>query len=366
MAPDPRPGHTPGSPQSNADGLRLAIDVLRAWITGGSCPSNSTAEARRAAAALLARNRLLGLVGDLLLQAGADPEVWSAISAFRRLTAQMNGANLLLMRRLFTLLAEIERPVVVYKGVVLQNDLYGTPFARPASDVDLLTHPEDYGSVAAAFQTAGYRLNPHTDTLWWRRFLAEQQFRRGDEAQSIDLHHRIQQPGCPMPRRPERLITHARMQPFIGGAFLTFDPRHRVLVAAMSLAKSLHHREPAGRYLGDLGHLLTRIPAEDWDALRQEAVDQGLSGTLDLARRCVAAVFGIEVGPSRGHILSEVSDTDLQLMLLAPEQAVWIRRRRLLQAICDRPADILTSWLVMAASESARLTSAPSLPREPV
>ncbi len=341
-------------------GLSLVIAVLRAWANGGAVAVAADPETGRAAATLLAQNRLLGLTADLLLKAAPDGQVSDTVAAFRRLTAEMNGANLLLMRRLSVVLAKLPVAVVVYKGVVLQTDLYATPFARPASDVDLLTAPSDYDRVATALEAAGYRLDPHTDTLWWRRFLAEQQFRGAADAQSIDLHHRIQQPGCPMPRRPGRLIASAAPQRFLGGEVLTFRPDHALLVAAMSLAKALHHREPAGRYVGDVDRMLRRLPPQTWTAVRREAEILGLSRTLDLAVRCVDAVFGpVTTCPGR-PILSDVSDGDLQSMLLAPAQAAnWVRRRRLLRALCDRPTDALSAWLVMAASETARRATAP-------
>ena len=356
-----------GSADAIADGLQVALAVLRGWACGGRVDEAATAPARRAAAALLAQNRLLALTGHLLLQPAPDPDVSAMITAFRRLTAEMNGANLLLMRRLAVVITDIPVRIVVYKGVVLQSELYGTPFARPSSDVDLLTAPEDYAQVAQALEAAGYRLDPNTDTVWWRRFLAEQQFRWGRDAQSVDLHHRIQQPGCPMPRAPARLIALARPQTFLGAEILTFRPDHALLVAAMSLAKALHHREPAGRYVGDLLWMLRRLPPGDWAGVRAEARMLGLSRTLDLAVRCVAAVFGSGSAPRHRPILEEVADIDLQYMLLAPAHApTWIRRRRLLGAICDHPADVVSAWFVMAASETVRRASAPRRLRETI
>ncbi|MFN7110041.1 MAG: nucleotidyltransferase family protein [Brevundimonas sp.] len=360
MASVPSPAPTRQSAAAFPLGLSLTIDVLRAWANGDAVAGAADPNTGRAAAALLAQNRLLGLTGDLLLTAAPDGQVSDTIVAFRRLTAEMNGASLLLMRRLSVLLAKLPVDVVVYKGVVLQMDLYGTPFARPASDVDLLTASANYKRVARTLEAEGYRLDPHTDTLWWRRFLAEQQFRRADDAQSIDLHHRIQQPGCPMPRRPARLIASAVPQRFLGGEVLTFRPDHALLVAAMSLAKALHHREPAGRYVGDVERMLRRLTPETWSAIREEAETLGLGRTLDLAVRCVDAVFGPFERPPGRAILADISDGDLQAMLLAPAQAVtWVRRRRLLRELCDRPTDAVSAWLVMAASETARRASAP-------
>lgn len=348
-------------------GVDLAVEILRAWAQGrGDVPAAGVATGR-AATTLLAQNRLLGLTGALLLKAAPDDQIAETTGAFRRLTAEMNGASLIMMRRLTTALAGTPARVIFYKGVVLQQNLYGTPFARPASDIDLLTAPATYAGVARALQLAGHRLDPHTDTLWWRWFLAEQQFRVGVDAQNIDLHHRLQQPGCPMPRRPDRLIAESILQSFLGGQVRTFRDDHTLLVAAMSLAKALHHREPAGRYVGDVERLLRRLSPEGWSAVAREAAAMGLTRTLDLAIRCVQAVFQTVPAEHQRAILPEIDDLDLQCMLLAPAQAPrWVRRRRLLLALCDRPIDAVTAWLVMAASETARRATEDRTAQEPV
>ena len=339
-------------------GLSLAVSVLRIWAGHAEDHGEIDAESARSAATILAQNRLLGLAGGVLSALAPHPEILRTVAGFRRLTSEMNGASLITLRRLMTVLDEIPARVIVYKGVVLQQELYGTPFARPSSDVDLLTAPGDYALVAAALQKAGYRLDHHTATLWWRWFLAEQQFRAGETTQSLDLHHRLQQPGCPMPRRPDRLLSAATSTPFLGASVLSFRADHALLVAAMSLAKALHHREPAGRYVGDAERLMRRLTPDDWKALHDEAKLLGLDRTLALAIRSVDAIFASVPAHEMRAILPDVSNDQLRWMLLAPDQSQHgLRRRRLLRALCDRPVDALSSWFLMAASETARRAS---------
>ena len=352
--------HHPPSEDAHARlsaAVPLAVAVLRTWAQDLGRVDGANGTTGPAAATLLAQNRLLGLTGDLLMQACPNPAVAATVRDFRRLTAEMNGAGLILMRQLMSVLDRIPERVVVYKGVVLQQHLYGTPFARPSSDIDLLTSSSGYQTAAAHLQDAGYSLDPHTDTLWWRWFLAEQQFRAGSDAHNIDLHHRLQQPGSPMPRSTPRLIAEAAPQTFLGGQVLMFRDDHALLVAAMSVVKALHHREPAGRYVGDAERFMRRLAPDDWAAVAREAKILGLGRTFDLTVRCVDAVFGTVPATARRSILPEISDVELQYMVLAPGQARWMRRRTLLRALCDRPADAVSAWLVMAASETARRVS---------
>lgn len=337
--------------------LPLTAQILRTWAQGRSEIGTVDPVHGPAAATLLAQNRMLGLTGDLLIQSVPTAEVIEIVQGFRRLISQMNGAGLLSMRRLMTALRGLSEPVVVYKGVVLQQQLYGTPFARPASDIDLLTRPSAYRAVSSHLHSKGYVLDRHTDTLWWRWFLAEQQFRDSVGSQTVDLHHRLQQPGCPMPRRTERLIGCASPTSFLGGGVLTFRDDHALLVAAMSVAKALHHREPAGRYVSDAERFLRRLSPEDWPSLRQEADEMGLGRTLDLTVRCVDVVFATIPASERRGILPDVTDLALRDMVLAPGQARWIRRRELLRALCDKPSDVVSAWMLMAASETARRAS---------
>ena len=337
-------------------GLATAVAVLRAWMNGEAAGQN--ASDFEAASVILAQNRLLGLAGAELATRSGDPAVAEKIAAFRGLTARMNGESLLLMRSLVRLLEGLPFPAVVYKGVLLQEQLYGTPFARPSSDVDILTTPRHYAEMAARLTQAGYALDPHTDTIWWRRFLAEQQFRAPGANQSIDLHHRIQQPGCPLPRAPGRFLAEARRRLALGGEVLVLRDDHALLVAAMSLVKALHHREPAGRYATDVAWMVRRMSTRGWEAAAAEAELQGLRRTLCLAVRGAEAVFGPAQKPLSEPILEEVDDQDLQAMLLAPASAkTWIRRRRLLAAISDSRREFPRNWLLMAASETARRAS---------
>jgi hypothetical protein len=352
------PGPGPAAATGTITGLDTAVATLRAWRDGE--PLRGGASDAEAASVILAQNRLLGLAGPTLAARSDDRRVAETIAAFRGLTARMNGESLLLMRKLVRLLADLPVPAVVYKGVLLQEHLYGTPFARPSSDVDILTAPRHYAAVATRLMEAGYALDPHTDTIWWRRFLAEQQFRAPGASQTIDLHHRIQQPGCPLPRAPDRFLAEARRRAAPGGEVLVLRDDHALLVAAMSLVKALHHREPAGRYAADVAWMLDRLSAPAWDAVAAEADLQGVRRTLDLAVRSVDAVFGRPRATPSRPILDEVGDQDLQAMLLAPASTdAWIRRRRLLAAISDRRRDLPHSWLLMAASESARRASPP-------
>lgn len=349
----------PGPPDEihGAPSLALVLQLMRFPEKPPEADLSVSTSVEHLAVDLLVRNRLLGRVTAVLERHGlVSPRTQDVVKAVAQGTTRMNGENLLLMRQVAALMARATFPVVFYKGPLLQQLAYGNYFERPSSDIDLLVGPKDYDAAGRILEDAGFRCSTTTKTLWWRHFLAEQQFSQGRESLNIDLHHRVQQPGCPLPRRPERLVKQSQTQILAGQPVLTLSLRHTILVAAMSLAKALHHREPAGRYVADVHALTARQSNQEWQDLWSEARLQGLHNTLTLALRSASAVFGSSAPPD--PILSEVTESDLQQMLLDPDRVVkWVRRRRLLSALCDRPLDVFGSWLLMAAGEAARLAS---------
>jgi len=75
-------------------------------------------------------------------------------------------------------------PLLVLKGPLLQQRLYGTPVAHPSSDVDVLVHPRHAATVRRYLRRSGWRFAPENMLLW--RVFAAAHFERPGVI--LDLH----------------------------------------------------------------------------------------------------------------------------------------------------------------------------------
>lgn len=286
-------------------------------------------------------------------------EVEAELTRFRTLANRMNAANLLSMRRILPRFDAAGVPVLVFKGPVVQQLAYGDLFVRPSSDIDLLVHHADFDRSQPLLEAEGYQLSPECRSIWWRAGLGEQHFEGADAtAATVDLHHRVQQPGCPLPKDLTALMDQ-RVSVMVGGQTVpTLSLVHSSLLAAMSFVKALHHREPAVRYAVDFIALGLRQPPGFWDALMGEARRQGLANTVILTLRAGHTLFPRKLTlpkPDR-MVLKDVDDAVFWSMIVHPETEGlnWPRRRDLLLALYDQKRDYPLGFGLMAGSELLR------------
>lgn len=313
---------------------------------------------------LIYDHRLGNLVAEAIRCLGdAVPGyVADRVANFRAITSRMNGNNLLTMRRVVPEFEKAGLSFVVFKGPLQQQQIYGSLFVRPSSDLDLLVAPADFGRSGPLLHRSGYVLAKECRSIWWRAGLGEQHFQSaGSAAVTIDLHHRLQQPGCPLPADPGTFLEQREPVVIAGQSLPSLSPVHTQLLSAMSLVKALHHREPCARYAIDLWALGRRHDADHWDRVRAEAGRQGLTNTLELALRGARLLFPDETSlpMSSGTVLPEVDDRCLATMILRPADPglVWPRRRRLLEALTDRKRDYLSHLSLMIGSDLLRQTA---------
>lgn len=360
--------HPLPSPEVDLPGRRLSDRLVLAWIGiavgleggGGPLAGNLDDAGWDDIVALLYTHRLASLALPGLLASGRSvPAAVSAeIARFKAVATRMNAANLLSMRRILPLFEAEGIPVLVFKGPVIQQLAYGDLFVRPSSDIDLLVDPADFDRSRPVLEAAGYVLSPECRSVWWRAGLGEQHFQGGGAtATTVDLHHRVQQPGCPLPKDMKGLMSD-RVPVTIGGqAVPTLSAVHSHLLAAMSFVKALHHREPALRYAVDFIALGRRRSETHWQALLAEARRQGLGNTVSLTLRACHLLFPGPGLPSPGRrVLDDVDDTVFQDMILRPgtENLDWPRRRDLLLALYDHKRDYPLGLGLMAGSEILR------------
>jgi putative nucleotidyltransferase-like protein len=90
-----------------------------------------------------------------LAQAGAPPDVRSAVAERARAHALESLRLLALHRDVLAVLASAGVDAVVLKGAVLAVDAYGDPSARATGDIDLLVDPESVPRAVRALRSAG-------------------------------------------------------------------------------------------------------------------------------------------------------------------------------------------------------------------
>lgn len=314
----------------------------------------------------LAAHRLSGVVWPVIKDTPGLPQRMTDWFVHTRdTTSRLGAANLLTMRRVMPLMNAAGIPALAFKGPVLQQLAYGSIFHRPSTDLDVLVSYRDFDRAGGLLANAGFKLAPVCRSPWWKLSLGEQHFlASGPTGVTVDLHHRVQQPGCPLPLEPDRFFEQ-KMAVEIGGQTVpTLSLRHSVLLAAMSYAKALHHRESAARYLVDMVSLTKRHPQLQWRQIDDEAQTQGLSNTLALAVRGCVALLGNDSLPATEstRLLTEVTDEDLVKMTLSPQDPTlhWPRRRALLYTLYDRKLRYPGGLVSMVGSDLLRRLASPA------
>jgi hypothetical protein len=231
---------------------------------------------------------------------------------------------------------------LVFKGPLQQLRVYRDSYIRPSSDLDILVNDEAFIEAGRVLERNGFHLMEECDSLWWRVFLGEQHFASEDKSLSIiDLHRRIQQPGCPSPHRMEPFV---RMQETVrvGEADLSVvSDESSFLISCMSLAKALIHREAAGHHVCDIAASIRYGRVSDLDAVLHEAREQRLLNTVLLGLRAASVLFRLPIDRTYDEsVPGWMSNHDFASLILMP----WAcdhcrpRRLRLLYELADNKA----------------------------
>lgn len=308
----------------------------------------------------------LNKVGLFLAPRPADlPPAWAAIApqieSMRLHTAARNGHSLRVSGEVARLMQAAGIAHVQFKGPLQQIALYGGPCWKPTGDVDLLVAEADLPRAGAVLREAGFVPQEAELADWWTKHLGEQHYRRPTGGPVVDLHHRLQQPGAPRPRRTADFLARATLMPHEGGTVPMISGPDRCLVAAIGVVKAFVAHEPCAGHLCDLRASLDHLSAAEAAMLPGIAAEQGLSETLALASRGVDALFD-GLAPRRyatgAHPLADLSPAILRRMLIVPWDPAldWPRRSRILWALSGRqPARYLREELAAKSSEIHRI-----------
>ncbi|MGP3696210.1 nucleotidyltransferase family protein [Rhodobacter sp. NSM] len=308
----------------------------------------------------------LNKVGLFLAPRPQDlPQDWAAIApqieTMRLHTVARNGHSLRTSLEVARLMRAAGVAHVQFKGPLQQVALFGGPCWKPTGDVDLLVSRSDLDSAGAVLRAAGFHPQEAELAGWWTRHLGEQHFRRPAGGPVVDLHHRLQQPGSPRPRRTQDFLARAVPFLFEGEAVPMMSAPDRCLIAAIGVVKAFVAREPCVGHLCDLRASLDRLAPDEARALPGIAREQGLTETLALASHGADALFD-SLAPRRyaseAHPLPTLPPAVFRRMLVAPWDPAldWPRRSSILWALSGhRPRRFLREALAVRASDLHRV-----------
>lgn len=338
------------------DDERLLRDGLRRRFFADAQVATPSATAVEGALRLAAGSMTLTLFAEGVRDADIpQPErVAQAAAAFKRAALARNTAMLAQAGPIAEALAADDIAAVFFKGPLQQRQLYGDHFVRPSGDLDLLVPRPQFEGALRALRSMSYAPRARR-TLWWDVFLGEVHLTAPDAVGSIDMHHGLQQPGLPRPRAiPAFFERPVRVQ--FGKTDLPAVPPGLVpLVVAMNLVKSLFHRKPAAAHACDLMAALGNGEPNRVRGFRARAEEQGLGATADLALRALEAVFAADLRVAGPVPLSDWPDAAVARLVLAPERAPRIpRRREISAAACAGRTRALGVGLWYLCSEASR------------
>lgn len=329
-------GETAANGQPEAD---LLASLAGAAIRGGAValPDHASINWDRLIA-IAQNNRMLILAARGVSPATAPPEALRlAIARYRELTLRYNGSLLAALKTVVAAFESGEVEAVVIKGPIAQISLYGQCFLRPSVDIDLLVRPRDFARASGVLTGLGYALPPDCDSPWWHHFLGEQHFLHSS-LPAVDLHHRVQQPGCPSPNSREAFLDRRTTQDFGGQAISVLHSDLACLLSCISLLKGMLHREASGAHACDVYKQLKMRTQDERAALLKTAKSLSQGRVMLAGWRIARALFEPDADwAGRADVLPSMTDVQLRNAVLRPgdPDAGLPRRARMLSELCD-------------------------------
>lgn len=284
-----------------------------------------------------------------------------AVQAARARAAVSNGRVYALARTAFPILAGARIAGVAFKGPFQHRRIHGDPFFARSGDLDLLVAREDFARALAAFEAEGFARRGDT-TLWWTSALGEVHLVHR-EGGVIDLHHRLQQPGCPPPRDLGEFLREAEREQ-VGSVEIAVPTRvQAVLICALNLTKEFAHRRPSARYAYDFAAGVLGMDEAERRAFAALAARQRLTATVGFAAALAGTIFDIALplaAPGMHRAFPAWASREAVLaMAFHPDghATPWPRRRAVLWAMCSGAGEFSREAARMIASEALRRAS---------
>ncbi len=272
-------------------------------------------------------------------QAAMPPALAEAVQSARARAAVSNGRVYGLARIAFPLLARADIPAIAFKGPFQHRQIHGDPFFCRSGDLDLLVPRRCFTDALRAFESEGFERRDDT-SRWWTTALGEVHLVH-PQGGVIDLHYRLQQPGCPPPRDLPQFLREAEHEQ-VGAAEIAVPTKaHAVLICALNLTKEFAHRRMSARYAYDFAAGVLCMDAQQRREFAALAEHQRLTGTVGFAAALAGTIFDIELPlcpPLMRRDLPQWANRNAVLAMAFDPEATgtpWPRRRAILWAMCS-------------------------------
>lgn len=173
------------------------------------------------------------------------------------------------LERLLPLFDQAKVPVIILKGMALTENLYGDPGLRPAQDIDLLIHKQDWLKADRILRNEGYLIDhSHDEKVVWQH-----SYLHWEKHVAVDLHWHIttvynfnRTTGINL----AEMWAGAKKFSIGDASTLVFNPEDQLIYLAVHLA--VHHNFDTLIKLCDINQVVIRYKGIlDWAKLIRKA-----------------------------------------------------------------------------------------------
>jgi len=191
---------------------------------------------------------------------------------------------------------------LVLKGPIQSSLVYGRWDIHRSLDIDLLVRPHDFKAAGEALVRHGFLPALDDTDQWWADHLGEAPFYNSKVSSPVvDLHHRVQQPGGPFPKDPERFFADCANTKYGNVDLPVLSREHGAVLAAISYGKALAEGASWMHYAHELMTVHTDFSQAERAKLQELAIFHGVHRLLDDALRAAQLLFAPDAGIEGGN-----------------------------------------------------------------
>ncbi|MEM7701075.1 MAG: nucleotidyltransferase family protein [Pseudomonadota bacterium] len=292
---------------------RHLVALLGAGLPEGELPRTVSQWDWSAVFDLAVQTKTLGLVCKVVDDSQLDlaDDVKARINQSKRQLLMASLFNLEWTIKVTKALQTAGIETLVLKGPIQSSLVYGRWDIHRSGDVDLLVRPERFKNAGDTLVKHGFQPVFDQTDQWWVDHLGEEPYHNPNaRSPIIDLHHRVQQPGGPFPRDPERFFADSVHTHYSGEDIPVLSVGHGAVLAAISYGKALAEGAPWMHYTHELATVYARLSSSGRDALRELAVFHGVHRLLDDALVAGRILFAAQTDEA-----TRVSEADYDRVL---------------------------------------------------